>query len=132
MAAVDEKNLMEVAQRIREMREITGFTVDEMARTMGLGKVTFIKRFTAEMGRPPKEFLNRMRAAAAARTYGFGSHFFAYFSDAWTVTVIIMSMIIEKLLTSLITLWQRKRKNERDTVRAQRGAGGFGRRHGVL
>ncbi|MBQ1317071.1 MAG: AMP-binding protein [Lachnospiraceae bacterium] len=31
MAAVDEKNLMEVAQRIREMREITGFTVDEMA-----------------------------------------------------------------------------------------------------
>lgn len=43
------------------------FTVDEMARTMGLGKVTFIKRFTAEMGRPPKEFLNRMRAAAAAR-----------------------------------------------------------------
>jgi acetyl-CoA synthetase len=31
MAAVDEKNLMEVAQRIREMREITGLTVDEMA-----------------------------------------------------------------------------------------------------
>lgn len=33
---------------------------------------------------------------------------------AWTVTVIIMSMIIEKLLTSLITLWQRKRKNDKN------------------
>ena len=43
------------------------FTVAEMARAMGLGKVTFIKRFTAEMGRPPKEFFNWMRADAAAR-----------------------------------------------------------------
>ncbi len=32
MAAVDEKNLMELAHRIREMREITGFSVSEMAQ----------------------------------------------------------------------------------------------------
>ncbi len=31
MASVDEKNLMELAHRIREMREITGFSVSEMA-----------------------------------------------------------------------------------------------------
>ncbi|MBQ9563033.1 MAG: AMP-binding protein [Lachnospiraceae bacterium] len=31
MAAVDETNLMEVAQRIREMREITGLSVSDMA-----------------------------------------------------------------------------------------------------
>ena len=31
MASVDERNLMELAHRIREMREITGFSVREMA-----------------------------------------------------------------------------------------------------
>jgi len=31
MAAVDEKNLMELAHRIREMREITGMSISEMA-----------------------------------------------------------------------------------------------------
>ena len=31
MASVDEKNLMELAHRIREMREITGYSVSEMA-----------------------------------------------------------------------------------------------------
>lgn len=43
------------------------FTVDEMAGIMGMGKVSFIKHFTAETGHPPKEFFHRMRAAAAAR-----------------------------------------------------------------
>ena len=32
MAAVDEKNLMDLAHRIREMRQITGLSVNEMAK----------------------------------------------------------------------------------------------------
>ena len=42
MPAVEENNLMEVAQRIREMREITGLSVSEMAEKTEVSLETYM------------------------------------------------------------------------------------------
>ena len=45
-------------------------SVGEMASIMKMGKESFVKRFRAELGSPPKLFFNRIRAAAAAESLG--------------------------------------------------------------
>ena len=43
MAALEASNLMEVAQRIREMREITGYSVTEMAERTEVSEETYLE-----------------------------------------------------------------------------------------
>ena len=72
----DEAHIVRHAERLARYRPLLDafskdpqrdFAVGDMARVMGMGKVSFIKHFTAENGEPPATFFRRLRAAAAAR-----------------------------------------------------------------
>ena len=52
MATVETSKLMEVAQRIREMREIFGFTVEEMAQKTDVGAEEYVKYESGELDFP--------------------------------------------------------------------------------
>ncbi len=72
----EEAGLVRHAERVDRFQPLVAafasdprrdFSVEEMAAVMGMGKVSFIKQFTAQMGQAPKEFFLRMRAGAAAQ-----------------------------------------------------------------
>ena len=52
MPAVEENNLMEVAQRIREMREITGLSVSEMAEKTEVSLETYLNYESGQVDLP--------------------------------------------------------------------------------